>query len=361
MWNEDEQVLIFLTNFDFLNAKKTRQIIELFEKPKNLLLLFANHKIEVCKIIGVEHYNEILNLLDKTFIQNYCNNLEMSGVQCITINSENYPKKLLQLENPPMVLFCKGDISLLEKRGIAIVGARMPTMYGRDVTAKFARGLAENGLVIVSGLADGVDKISHETALTANGKTIAVLGSGFNKIYPPNNINLAKKIENLGLLVSEYRPSMGSTLYNFPNRNRIIAGLSDGVLITEAGEKSGALHTKEFALDLGKDVFAVPGNITSPKSVGTNRIIKSAQCACVTEYLDILNEFGITAKDVVKENKKSVNGIQKIILDILSDGDLHFDEIKQRAKIDTPTLSTYLTTMQINGIIKKLPSNYYCL
>ena len=176
---------------------------------------------------------------------------------------------------------------------MAIVGTRRASRYGKDVTEQFASSLARAGVTIVSGLADGVDTFSHQACLNVKGKTIAVLGGGINNIYPATNTNLANKIvESGGLILSEYRPNEKPQTYYFPIRNRIIAGLSKAVLITEATEKSGSMHTKNYALDYGREVFAVPGRINDIYSTGCNKIIKSCQSAIALDPNDILNFLG---------------------------------------------------------------------
>lgn len=357
MYNLKEKAIILLSLFDFMTSKKMEEVLALYDEPEDILKEIIQ---EVENLVGKENYKKMLEYFDKNLLPSYIDALEKDNVKCITIYSENYPKKLLDLDLPPYILFCKGDISLLNTRCFGIVGSRVPTAYGRTVTQSFARGLAENGLTIVSGLAMGVDKIAHETTLDVGGKTIAVLGGGFKHIYPAMNENLANSIIEKGLLVSEYRPSVRPTAYSFPVRNRIIAGLSDGILITEAGEKSGALHTKEYSLECGRDVFAVPGNITSAKSAGTNRLLKSMQSALVTSYEDILEAYSITPL----KNKKPARQLgfnEQIIMNTLQDGEKSFDEIQIKTGLEIKILNSCLTTLQISGLIKKLPGNEYML
>jgi DNA processing protein len=205
----------------------------------------------------------------------------------------------------------------------------------------------------------GVDKIAHQACLEAGGKTIAVLGSGFLHIYPAMNTNLANEIANKGLLVSEYAPHISPNKFNFPARNRIVAGLSEGVLLTEAGEKSGTLYTKEFALEFGRSVYVVPGNINSALSKGTNNLIKHMQGSIVLEYKDILLDLGI--EDGNKKQILQLNVNESLIISHLENESLHFDEIAQLTKLDAKTLNSCLTTLSIRGIIKKLPGNFYSL
>ena len=283
---------------------------------------------------------------------------ERRQIQVLTFENINYPEQLRQLEQPPLVLYAKGDISLLKTESIAVVGSRSVSFYGKEVTEMFSKELAAAGFTIISGLALGVDKIAHESALSVNGKTIAVLGSGLEYIYPALNHELANKIAEKGLIISEFYPSFAPTNYSFPTRNRIIAALSQGVLITEAGKKSGALHTRDYALDLGRDIFVVPGNITSSKSEGTNNIIKCCQGACVTTPQDILKQYGIDYK-APKKKKVQITIEEQTILNHLKDGDKSFDYLQEKTKMSAKNLNYCLTTMEIRGIIKKLPGNFY--
>lgn len=357
MYNKNEKAILWLTLFDFITSKKMEEILSFYNEPYEIL---DELKPEIKNLVGNDNFCKMEKYFDKNLFNSYIEALDKESVTCVTIFSEAYPSKLKDLELPPYSLFCKGDISLLKSKCFGIVGTRVPTAYGRTVTQNFAKGLAENGLTIVSGLAMGVDKIAHETTLDCGGKTIAVLGGGFNHIYPAMNENLAKKIVEKGLLISEYRPSVRPTAYNFPVRNRIIAGLSDGILITEAGEKSGALHTKEYSLECGKDVFVVPGNITSAKSIGTNRLLKSMQSALVTSYEDILEAYSIKPTKQ-KKNNKQLGFNEQIIMSALADGELSFEEIQIKTGLEIKILNSCLTTLQISGLIKKLPGNEYIL
>ena len=214
-------------------------------------------------------------------------------IEEINIESEEYPKKLKEIYEPPLKLFVLGNKKLLNQKSVAIVGCRKPTEYGKTVAFKFSKGISENGINIVSGLASGIDTYAHLGAISPNnyGKTIAVLGNGLDEIYPKRNIELAKKIiQSGGCIITEYQIGIRPEKQNFPRRNRIISGLSKGVLIVEAGEKSGALITADFALEQGRDVFAIPGNIFNETSVGTNNLIKQG-AKLVSDYKEILEEY----------------------------------------------------------------------
>ena len=211
----------------------------------------------------------------------------------IEISSNEYPQQLKNIYDPPLKLYALGNVHILKQLSIAIVGSRRATEYGRKIAFQFANDLTKKGINIISGLAIGIDTYAHLGTLypKAIGKTIAVLGSGLNEIYPKSNIELAKKIlESGGCIVTEYPLGIKPQKTHFPQRNRIISGLSKGVLVVEAGEKSGALITADFALEQGKEVFAVPGNILNYTSIGTNNLIKQG-AKLVTTYEEILSEI----------------------------------------------------------------------
>ena len=213
-------------------------------------------------------------------------------IEEINFTSEKYPKKLREIYNPPKKIYALGNVEILHNIGIAIVGARNATEYGKKVVLKLSEDLSKRKIVIISGLAKGIDSYAHIGALNVqNGKTIAVLGSGIKEIYPKENIELARQIiKKGGCIISEYLPNEKPNKINFPKRNRIISGLSKGVLVVEASEKSGALITADFALEQGREVFAVPGSIYSTTSVGTNKLIQQG-AKLVMCFEDILSEI----------------------------------------------------------------------
>ena len=211
----------------------------------------------------------------------------------ISIESEEYPQKLRKIYDPPMKLYVLGNKEILKQKGIAIVGTRNATEYGKNIALQISKELSQNGINIISGLALGIDTYAHKGNICAQskGKTIAVLGSGIDEIYPKENIELARKIiQTGGCIISEYPLGTKPSKLNFPKRNRIISGLSDGILVVEAGEKSGALITAEFGLEQGKEIFAVPGDITKIQSRGTNMLIKDG-AKIVLSSQDILEEL----------------------------------------------------------------------
>ena len=340
-----------------VSYKKAEIILSMYSDYNLLSKDIKNGRKELYEIFGknFDKVKEKQNVFNFDVLEKY---FERKNITILTLVNDDYPEKLRYIDQPPLVLYAKGDLSLLKSDSIAIVGARVPSFYGKDVTSLFSKKLAENGLTIISGLAMGVDKIAHESCLEVGGKTIAVLGNGFEHMYPALNVQLANQIEKNGLLITEFYPTFKATSYSFPARNRIIAGLSKAVLLTEASEKSGSLYTRDFALEYGKEVFVVPGNITSSKSAGTNATIKAGQGQCVTSPEDILKILNIEFS-VKKQKTFELSIDEQIIVNCLSDGEKSFDYLQEKTKLLPKTLNYCLTTMQIREIIKKLPGNLY--
>lgn len=278
------------------------------------------------------------------------------GIGYITIDDEDYPNKLRDIEEKPYVLFYKGDVKLLndESKSVGIVGSRNCTSYGIRVTSKIAKELARNNIKVVSGGAKGIDSIAHRECIRNGGKTIVVLGSGVDVPYPYENRNLFLEIEKSGVIISEFLPGTKPKPYNFPRRNRIISGLSNIIVVTEATEKSGSLITAECAANQGKSVFAVPGNIFSKESRGCNRI-KSEGAQTFTDMEDLYLSLEISN---IKKDRicSSENGE---ILKIMGEDPIHIDEIINRSNVDREALYSILFDLQIKKEIISLPGNYY--
>lgn len=307
----------------------------------------------------------------KTFsISEYCNVLTREHVSVLTLNDPRYPKLLKQISDPPFVLYIKGkrgDTPLNLDRTIGVVGTRKITNYGVEVTKRLVTELVSHGFTIISGLAYGVDATAHQSALDAGGKTIAVLGCGIDIIAPPSNARLYHEISEggFGALVSEMplglRPNKGL----FPARNRIISGLSLGVVVTEGADDSGALITARNAGEQGREVFAVPGPITSPYSKGPASLIKKG-AKLVENVEDILEELNLTnltntsnlsnsikAKGDTKEEQK--------ILDCLKDRQMHVDELVRATGLTTPSVAATLSVLEIKGVVKDYGEKVYGL
>ena len=285
----------------------------------------------------------------------------MPNIKKITFDNPNYPSLLKQIFEPPKELYVLGDLKKEEKNPLAVVGTRLPSSYGKVVASSMVRELASRGITIISGLALGIDGISHQACLEGGGKTIAVLGSGLDIIYPFCHKKLAKEIvEKGGALVSEYPPGTKPDRWQFPARNRIIAGLSQACLVIEAPKKSGALITPFYALNEGRDVLSVPGEINKKNSEGTNNLIKLG-AKPVTTPQDVLEIFNITGEEKRKEIKADSRE-EEILLNLLAKGDpIHIDKLIGLSKLSSAIVLSTLTMMEINKKIKNLSQGFYSI
>ena len=285
------------------------------------------------------------------------------GIKVSTIPDRDYPANLRQIQDCPPVLYYKGTLIPADDLAIAVVGSRAATIYGRQVTEKLVSSLVMSGLVIVSGLARGIDSIAHRSALDAAGRTIAVLGSGVDTIYPPENMRLAEEIVKNGAIVSEFPLGFPSVPSNFPARNRIISGLSLGVLVTEAAVDSGSLITAGQAAEQGREVFAVPGPITSRMSEGVNKLIKegvhpATEVADILEILNIQQRMRQVTRDI-RHEKIIADKDQKRILEILDGGAKHVDTIVRESCMPIEKISSALSLMELSGFVKNYGSGIW--
>lgn len=264
----------------------------------------------------------------------------------LKISDALYPPLLREIKNPPQLLYCAGDLSLLKTRCVAVVGSRKITAYGRRIAAKVAGRLAACGVTVVSGMAIGIDGISHRSALDAGGKTIAVLGNGLDVMYPAANRDLKKDILRTGLLLSEYPPGTRGTKFTFPQRNRIISGLSEATVVIEAGLNSGSLITAALANEQGRPVYGVPGNIDNVTSLGVNMLIRDGAQPLIAAD-DLLADLQVDRSAVVQQELKSVTGAEEQqILALLARG--------SEVTVDQLAAMTGLTTGRINGLVSVL-------
>lgn len=287
---KDKRYWIWLSRIEGLGCVRKNKLLKMYKTPEEIW------KLSYEDIIRIDGFGEkiaksILDCKYRKDLDKYIEFMKQNNIHIITIYDEEYPNKLKNIYDSPVTLYVKGNKDILNNNSISIVGCRNCSNYGKEVSMKFAYDLAKENITIISGMAKGIDTNSHIGCLHAKGKTIAVLGSGLDRIYPKENIALYNEIiSSGGAIVSEYVIGTTATRMNFPARNRIISGLSDGVIVVEAKEKSGTLITVDFALEQGKDIFVVPGNITSHNSVGTNELIKQG-AKCVTSVKDILEEY----------------------------------------------------------------------
>lgn len=284
------------------------------------------------------------------------------GINIITLGDKNYPKLLKEIFDPPAILYVKGEIMSQDELAVAVVGSRKYTSYGARVCSDITKELAQSGITIISGLALGIDAISHQAALSAGGRTIGVLGCGLDRIYPISNRYIAEKMMKTGgAVITEFPLGTPPMKYNFPIRNRIIAGLSLGVLVIEASLKSGSLLTSQAALEYNREVFAIPGSIYSDNSLGPNNLIKMG-AKLVNQAQDIISELNIEsetkkikAKTILADSKE-----EEIILKILSRAEsTHIDKLVKQSKLEMAKINQTLILMEMKGKVRNLGGNLY--
>lgn len=288
--------------------------------------------------------------------------LEKAGVQVMTWQSPEYPEHLRNIYHPPPVLYLRGALLSADAWSVAVVGTRRATVYGREATKQLAGGLARAGVTVVSGLARGIDAVAHQAALDAGGRSIAVLGSGVDVVYPAENRRLMQQIIERGAVLSEYALGTPPEASNFPPRNRLISGLSLGVVIVEAASRSGALITADFAAEQGRDVFAVPGNMFNRSSLGCNRLIQQgAKLVLCVE--DILEELNLTMVAQQQEVQAAVpeNQTESLVLSFLSADPTHVDELVRRTDLSVSEVSSTLALMELKGMVRQVGGMNYVL
>lgn len=360
MYTRVEKIVMWLSTFDFMNYKRAKFIVDNYEDLEDLFDNITDYKQELVQIFDLDEYEEFVRERNLYYVEDTIKNYDKLGIIVVTIRSDGYPELLREIDSSPIMLYCKGNIDLLNSECLAVVGTRRATKYGKDNCNKFVKDIASEDITIVSGLAEGIDTVAHKSALEVNGKTVAVLGGGLLNIYPSSNVSLAKDIlDNDGLIISEYKPNEPAVTFHFPIRNRIIAGLSKAVFIVEATEKSGSMHTKNYAIEYNREVFALPGRVNDIYSVGCNKCIKNGQAQMVLSSSEIIEFYGKNATTNAKEMAVQLSYEEQLIYDNLIGHEKHFDELLKITGMETKTLQTLLMRMVLKGIIDKQPNNYY--
>jgi DNA processing protein len=288
--------------------------------------------------------------------------LEKVGVEVFTFHDDEYPARLREIYDYPPVIYLKGELTIQDEWCIAVVGTRNATVYGKQVTQEIVEDLARNKITVISGLARGIDTIAHRSALEAGGRTVAVCGCGLDSVYPPENAALARGIVQNGALISEYPLKAKPRPDNFPRRNRIMSGMSLGVLVIEADETSGAIITAHMALEQNREVFAVPGSILSPKSRGTNTLIQEG-ARLVRNCGDILEELNLTANVQQLEMKELVptTETEDELLKQLGSEPVHIDAVCRGSGLPIATVSSNLAIMELKGLVRQVSAMNYVL
>lgn len=342
-----------------------RRLLERFESPEAVL---SASIAELSNVRGVTPAmrEAIRHGSWRSFADAECSRLAVSGARIVTFLAADYPKSLFEIPDPPPFLYVRGELRCHET-AVAIVGSRRATAYGIQTTSRLAGALAGHGVCVTSGMARGVDTAAHKGALAAGGRTIGVLGCGIDMVYPPENRKLFQEMAEKGCLVSEFPLGTLPLAENFPRRNRIISGLSKGVLVVEAAENSGSLITAQYALEHGRDVYAVPGNISFATSRGSNRLIKQGAklVDCVEDILEELPGFenlhGGAEQRVPAPRTFSLTPKEAAIYEVLARSPLHIDDIISQTELTAGEVSSMLLHLELKGAVTSLPGTHYCI
>jgi len=348
---------------DNLGAQRIRLLIQSVEHPQ-LIFRLEKHELETIRGIGPKTARDIVTFNDWDKVDEILEKTEVLGAEIMTFWDEDYPPLLREIFDPPLILWIKGDRSVLKSDGISIVGTRKAGKYALNMADKFARELSSRGLVIISGLAYGVDGAAHRATVKAGGKTIAVLGSGIDWIYPSEHKGLASKIvETGGAVISEFPLGTAPDMGNFPVRNRIVSGMSLGTLVVASGIEGGSMITAKSALDQNREVFVIPHNIGHPNAIGCNSLIKRGMGKLVQDVDDILEEISIHIKDTVdKPLAKREKNWKSQELDELSTRicrllqkkkSLHIDQLSEQLEMSSHQLLAKLLELEMQNCVKQ--------
>lgn len=353
-----EQYWIWLSSVEHIGPKRFYQLLSLYEDARNVW----DNAGRGMAFLGEKALSSLMKARTERYLYALFLALETRGITAVTRLSDGYPRRLMDMFDPPPTLYVRGEANLNDERAISIVGSRHASRDGRRAAEEIAEALAREGVAVVSGMARGVDTAAHQGALKACGRTVAVLGCGVDVTYPPENGPLVEKIlETGGSVISEYVPGTRPLAQHFPARNRIISALSDGLLLVEAAKGSGAMLTVDFALEQGRDVFAVPGSIYSPLSAEPNRLIAEGAMPALGPW-EILEYYrwaqrpgaaGALQRDVPLEPDEAA------LVEPLRIEEMSFDELAERTGFDSPKLNSLLTMLELRGIIKQAPGRLY--
>ncbi len=359
----EEYYLMWLNRVDGFGFKRVNQLLEHFGSAE---ALWHAEPVEIRAVRGLSEKmaDLLISSRDEDQLNDWIIELEEKEIEFYSYWHPRYPRLLREISDPPLGIYVKGELPDDNIDTVAIIGARKCSRYGATVAYDIAKELGKTNVVVVSGMARGIDSEGHRGILDGGGKTIAVLGCGLDICYPPENQELMKRIAENGCIISEFAPGMPAMPGNFPSRNRIIAGLSEMVVVVEAGKKSGTLITADLALDYGRDVFVVPGNVTSALSKGTNELIKQG-CPIITEGEDILIALGIAYKEEEKANFKNktaenISAEEKEIYDLIeAETPISAETLCRKLHKDIQDVQYILSLLELSGYIVKIPQAGY--
>jgi DNA processing protein len=358
------EACIALNMLPSMGPVRLRKLCEVYGSPDRVLTA-KRSELRVVEGIGDEVADQISNWESIVDLQAELRRIKEFGATVITQESPSYPKPLCEIHAPPIVLYVWGEIQQRDHHGIGIIGARRTTHYGTESAKKLAYQIAYAGLTVISGLARGIDTAAHQGAIAAKGRTVAVIGSGLSKLYPPENLALAEKISNgNGAVVSEFSMEIEPDRQTFPMRNRIISGWSHGILVVEAGLNSGALITASQAIEQGRSVYAVPGHINAPSAIGSNRLIQQG-AKLVMSASDILDDLQVLlpeAKPLPEAATRPLPPLteeERRVYDSIDSAETPIDQIAAKCDLPSATVSSTLLRLELKRLVKQLPGKYF--
>jgi DNA processing protein len=358
------EACIALNMLPTVGPVRLRKLLEVFKEPQQIL---GAKRSELQKVegIGSEVADQIASWESIVDLAAELARIRDFGATVITQESPSYPKSLREIHTPPIVLYLWGELNERDHHAIGIIGARHTTHYGTESAKKLAYQLAYAGLTVISGLARGIDTAAHQGALAAKGRTIAVIGSGLSKLYPPENRGLAEKIrDGNGAIVSEFSMEIEPDRQTFPMRNRIIAGWSHGILVVEAGLKSGALITASQAIEQGRSVYAVPGHINAPSALGSNRLIQQG-AKLVMDASDILDDLQILLPETKPSPEAAARPLpplsedERRVYEAINSTETPIDQISAKCDLPSAIVSSTLLRLELKRLVKQLPGKYF--
>lgn len=357
----DKNALLLLNMVEGLGLKRRHRLLEAVPSPACLINGDENYRADIITVIGRDLYEKLQRLTENNAASEELDRLYKADIKVVTYLDGEYPEQLKEIYEFPTVLYCRGNISLLKTRSISVVGTRNPSRYGINVTRDFVSEFCRAGLTVVSGFARGIDSAAHKAAVELEAPTTAVIASGADICYPAENRALKDRIlDTDGLIVSEYRLGTAPAQFNFPERNRIISGLSEALFVPEMKIKSGTMLTVNHALEQGKNLFVVPSNINSPTGEGSNRLILTMQGCVALAPSDVLDKYGI---DLDKKEKESyqLSLVEQQIIAALEKGTAHFEDLIEITGLTVNGLQTVVLEMEMNDLIEKETGNFYIL
>jgi len=357
------RTLLQLSSVPRIGPQKIRALVAHFKTPEEVFHASARELIAVPGIDKKLASNILHHTTEEKFADEQLKRLNKLGGRIVTLWDSEYPDLLRKIYDPPAFLFILGKFKEPDARSLALVGTRHPTPYGHSVAESLTRELAQQSLTIVSGLARGVDTIVHATALKYKTRTIAVIGSGLDVPYPPENKKLMEQISEGGAVVSEYLMGTKPDGPNFPRRNRIISGLSLGTIVVESAEDGGALITATTALDQDREVFAVPGNITEKRSSGPNKLIREGRAKLITTAQDIFDELSsqlhLSFDQQEHAPQSSLTKTEQLLYQILSDKPIHIDALSEQTELSSSDALVTLLALEFKGVVRQLPGKLF--